>query len=100
MRPEKLTQTVGLFLNATNACPGYTLMSPMQGNNTYLLNNAGQYVHKWTSQYCPGRADYLMTNGHLLPRMFRAFNALPPAAAKAVAWRNATGKAISSGPSS
>ncbi len=64
MRPEKLTQTVGLFLNATNACPGYTLMSPMQGTNAYLLNNAGQYVHKWTSQYCPGRGDYLMTNGH------------------------------------
>ena len=66
MRPEKLTQTVGLFLNATNACPGYTLMSPMQGTNTYLLNNAGQYVHKWTSQYNPGRADYLLENGHLM----------------------------------
>jgi len=64
MRPEKLTQTVGLFLNATNASPGYTLMSPMQGTNAYLLNDAGQYVHKWTSAYCPGRGDYLMTNGH------------------------------------
>ncbi len=66
MRPEKLTQTVGLFLNTANAGPGYTLMSPMQGNDTYLLNNAGQYVHKWTSQYNPGRADYLMENGHLI----------------------------------
>ena len=66
MRPEKLTQTVGLFLNAANACPGYTLMSPMQGTNAYLLNNAGQCVHKWTSQYCPGRADYLLENGHYI----------------------------------
>jgi len=66
MRPERLTQTVGLFLNATNAFPGYTLMSPMQSTNTYLLNNAGQYVHKWTSQYPPGRADYLLSNGHLM----------------------------------
>ena len=41
-------------------------MSPMQGTNTYLLNNAGQYVHKWTSQFCPGRADYLLENGHLM----------------------------------
>ena len=64
MRPEELTQTVGLFLSATNACPGYTLMSSMQGTNAYLLNDAGQYVHKWSSQYCPGRGDYLMTNGH------------------------------------
>jgi formylglycine-generating enzyme required for sulfatase activity len=66
MRPEKLSQTVGLFLNVSNACSGYTLMSPMQGADTYLLNNAGQYVHKWSSQYNPGRADYLMTNGHLM----------------------------------
>ena len=66
MRPEKISQSVGLFLNSTNVQPGYTLMSPMQGNNTYLLNNAGQYVHMWTSSYNPGRADYLMTNGHLL----------------------------------
>lgn len=66
MRSEKLTQTAGLFLDATNASPGYTLMSPMQGTNTYLLNHSGQYVHKWTSQYNPGRADYLLENGHLL----------------------------------
>jgi len=59
-------QTVGLFLNTTSACPGYTLMSPMQSSNTYLLNNAGQYVHQWTSAYPPGRADYLLENGHLM----------------------------------
>ena len=59
-------QTIGLFLNTTSACPGYTLMSPMQSTNTYLLNNAGQYVHKWTSAYPPGRADYLLENGHLM----------------------------------
>ena len=68
MRPERLTQTVGLFLNTTNVCPGYILMSPMHDTNTYLINNAGQYVHKWTSTYEPGRAAYLLENGH----MFRA----------------------------
>ena len=66
MRQEKLTQTVGLFTNLSMAQPGYTLMSPMQGNNTYLLNNAGQYVHMWTSSFTPGRGDYLATNGHLM----------------------------------
>ncbi|HVM61955.1 MAG TPA: DUF1566 domain-containing protein [Verrucomicrobiae bacterium] len=66
MRPEKLVQTVGLFLNTAKAQPGYTLMSPMQGYGTYLLNNAGQYVHMWTSQYNPGRGDYLTTDGHLM----------------------------------
>ncbi len=59
------TQTVGLFLNTTSAWPGYTLMAPMHYTNTYLLNNAGEVVHRWTSTYEPGRSAYLMTNGHL-----------------------------------
>ena len=58
-------QTVGLFLNTTNAWPGYTLMAPMHHTNTYLLNNAGEIVHRWTSAYEPGRTAYLLTNGHL-----------------------------------
>ena len=68
MRPEKITQTVGLVVNTASAYPGYTLMAPMHDKTTYLLNNQGQYVHKWTSEYEPGRAAYLMENGH----MFRA----------------------------
>ena len=59
------TQTMGLFLNTTNAWPGYTLMAPMHHTNTYLINNAGEVVHMWTSTYEPGRSAYLMTNGHL-----------------------------------
>ena len=66
MRPEKITQTVGLFLNTTNAYPGYTLMSPMHSTNTYLLNNAGQYVRKWGNTGEPGRSSYLLENGHLI----------------------------------
>jgi len=66
MRQEKSSQTVGLFTNLAGGQPGYTLMSPMQGNNTYLLNNAGQSVHQWTSRFNPGRGDYLTPEGHLL----------------------------------
>ncbi|MCX6927573.1 MAG: DUF1566 domain-containing protein, partial [Verrucomicrobia bacterium] len=62
------TQTMGLFLKTTNAWPGYTLMAPMHHTNTYLINNAGEVVHLWTSTYEPGRSAYLMTNAH----MFRA----------------------------
>jgi hypothetical protein len=68
VRSASTTQTVGLFLNTTNAWPGYTLMAPMHHTNTYLINNEGQVVHRWTSTYEPGRSAYLMTNGH----MFRA----------------------------
>jgi formylglycine-generating enzyme required for sulfatase activity len=72
MRPDKgtaattKTQTVGLFLNAAGAYPGYTLMSPMHNTHTWLLNNAGQYVHQWTSTGEPGRSSYLLENGHLI----------------------------------
>ena len=66
MRREMISQTVGLFTNLPGVQPGYTLFSPMQANTTFLLNNAGQYVHQWTSTYNPGRSEYLMTNGHLL----------------------------------
>ncbi|MEI6078808.1 MAG: SUMF1/EgtB/PvdO family nonheme iron enzyme, partial [Verrucomicrobiota bacterium] len=66
MRREMIPQTVGLFTNLPGVQPGYTLMSPMQGTDTYLLNNFGQYVHKWTSRFNPGRADYLLENGHLM----------------------------------
>jgi sugar lactone lactonase YvrE/formylglycine-generating enzyme required for sulfatase activity len=65
VRSTSTTQTVGLFLNTSNAWPGYTLMAPMHHTNTYMLNNAGEVVHVWTSTYEPGRSAYLMTNGHL-----------------------------------
>jgi sugar lactone lactonase YvrE/formylglycine-generating enzyme required for sulfatase activity len=61
-----LVQTIGSFLNTTGACPGYTLMSPMHSTYTYLLNNAGQAVRKWTSTGEPGRSSYLLENGHMI----------------------------------
>ena len=71
MRPDKssssTTNTVGLMLNNTSkAFSGYTLMSPLHSTATYLLNNAGQYVHKWTSTGEPGRSSYLLENGHMI----------------------------------
>ncbi len=71
MRPDKssssTTNTVGLMLNNTSkAFAGYTLMSPLHSTATYLLNNAGQYVHKWTSTGEPGRSSYLLENGHMI----------------------------------
>ena len=59
-------QTVGLYLNTSNACPGYTLMSPKHNTVTYLLDNEGRYVHQWKSAYEPGQSAYLLPNGHLL----------------------------------
>ena len=59
-------QTVGLYLNTSNACPGYTLMAPKHNTVTYLMDNEGRYIHQWMSGYEPGQTAYLLPNGHLL----------------------------------
>ncbi|MCP4551983.1 MAG: T9SS type A sorting domain-containing protein [Bacteroidetes bacterium] len=59
-------QTVGLFTNTTEAYNGYTLFAPIKSTETYLINNCGEKVHSWTSQYQPGLSCYLMENGVLL----------------------------------
>ncbi|HNQ87981.1 MAG TPA: DUF1566 domain-containing protein [Verrucomicrobiota bacterium] len=64
--PANLVQTVGLFTNDVRAFPGYTLMAPKHHTNTYLIDNAGEVVNRWTSRYEPGQSAYLLTNGHLL----------------------------------
>ena len=66
MRPDTASPTMGLILNTANAYPGYTLMSPIHSTNTYLINNEGQYVHKWGNTGEPGRASYLLENGHMI----------------------------------
>lgn len=62
------SRTVGLFKNDTLKCfKGYTLFAPKQNTMTYLINNEGRIVHKWTaSKYPPGQAVYLLENGNLL----------------------------------
>lgn len=61
-------QTMGLFINDTvNAYKGYTLFAPKQYTATYLINNEGRLINKWTrSIYPPGQSVYLLPNGHLL----------------------------------
>ncbi len=60
-------QTVGLLLNTSKACDGYTLFAPKHRTMTYLINNGGQAVHQWTkSPYEPGQTVHLLENGHLL----------------------------------
>jgi hypothetical protein len=61
-------RTVGLFLNdTTNAYRGYTLFAPNKYTATYLINNEGRLVHRWSaSTYSPGNSVYLLPNGNLL----------------------------------
>lgn len=59
-------ETVGLFKNTPQACPGYTLFAPKHHTLIYLMDNQGQSVHQWKSEYEPGQSVYLLENSHLL----------------------------------
>lgn len=49
-----------------NSLQGYTLFSPMQSTETYLIDELGNTVHTWQSDYRPGLSVYLLDNGELL----------------------------------
>jgi len=56
--------TVGLLKNTEEVYPGYTLFSG--STNTYLIDNCGELIHKWESDYRPAAAFYLLENGDLI----------------------------------
>ena len=70
-------QTVGLFLNDSLSYNGYTLFAPLSSRTTYLIDNCGELINSWQSDYTPGVAVYLLENGHLLrtARIASPFNA-------------------------
>ena len=45
---------------------GYTLFAPLGSTTTYLINNSGEIVHTWDSDYNLGLSVYLLENGNLL----------------------------------
>ena len=45
---------------------GYTLFGPEYSRYTYLINNKGETVHTWKSDYIQGFGNYLLENGQLL----------------------------------
>ncbi|MEZ4857079.1 MAG: aryl-sulfate sulfotransferase [Gelidibacter sp.] len=56
--------TVGTITNTTNAFNGYTLFTSQ--TETYLINNCGEVIKQWTSNYPPGNSVYLLEDGSLL----------------------------------
>lgn len=59
-------QTVGVFQNDSLAFNGYTLLFPAFSKNTWLLDNCGNVVNEWESDYAAGLSAYLLENGDLL----------------------------------
>jgi len=56
--------TVGVIQNTANSFNGYTLFSA--NKDTYLINNCGEVVNKWTSAYTSGKTVYLLEDGSIL----------------------------------
>lgn len=58
--------TVGILQFSDESNEGYTLFSPVNGFQTYLIDNCGFVVNDWTSAHKPGLASYLREDGSLV----------------------------------
>lgn len=67
---KSVIQQVGLIVNSEQAYEGYTLLAPKHFTDTYLLDNKGNIVNSWKSDYLPGQSVYLLDNGNLLRSCF------------------------------
>ena len=63
-RVQRSTNTLGTIFNTPQATDGYVLFTVH--NKTYLINNCGEVVKEWVSEYASGKAVYLLENGNLL----------------------------------
>lgn len=60
----KSQNTVGVILNTDDAESGYTLFT--SHTKTFLINNCGEVINQWNSDYIYGNSVYLLENGNLL----------------------------------
>src|SRR5262249_18633727 len=63
---EPAKPKIGLLVNESKACKGYTLLASSNSSSTYLIDMEGRVIQSWKSDYNPGLSAYLLDNGHLL----------------------------------
>lgn len=56
--------TLGVITNTEDAYNGYTLFTTHQ--KTYLINNCGEVINEWNSDYIDGKSVYLLEDGSIL----------------------------------
>lgn len=62
-------QRTGLtFHDAEQSTPGYTLVTPMSGDGSYLIDSDGQIVHRWQLEGFDAGYAKLLPTGNLLVR--------------------------------
>jgi hypothetical protein len=73
--PTAGPQATGVIIHDPKASDGYTLVAPMFSNFNYLIDQNGDVVHRWESEY-PAFAAYLLEDGSLLRSAFIGGNAI------------------------
>ncbi len=58
----------GLTHRDSSSADGYTLISPIGGDHTYLLDEEGRIVHGWSAEGFQTGYGHLLPNGNLLAR--------------------------------
>ena len=63
------TPTMGLITACDDAAPcsdTYKLFAPLNGTQTFLIDNDGMMINSWVDDYVAGNALYMLENGTLL----------------------------------
>lgn len=58
--------TIGVLHNSLDAFDGYILYTPVQYSSSYLINNCGQVINQWDSDYSAGLGTQMLPGGKLL----------------------------------
>lgn len=58
--------SVGLLLNTEDSFNGYTLLTPSSSDQTYLIDNCGNLINQWTSEFRPALMAHLTPWGTLI----------------------------------
>lgn len=59
--------TIGVVVHEKGIEPGYTLFAPLTATtDTFLVDDLGRVVQRWTSEIRPGNSVYLLDDGDLL----------------------------------
>lgn len=59
-------QTVGSLLNTPDSYQGYTIISPSNYKTSYLINNCGEVINSWESDFFVGLMAEIDFEGNLL----------------------------------
>lgn len=73
---QEVPPDIGVRVTSETVSDGYVLFSPIRSRFAYLINNEGELVHQWESEF-PILSVYLLENGELLVAVSKLNNDFP-----------------------